>query len=500
MHNQSGKPKGCVSSLQSLQHYIRAKNLAHGIECGKSKVLLASAITFDPCFSDILATFVANVTISLASRARLYGREDDVLVSPDNSITTYHGLTSLLRQLQITHVLCTPTLWATVEGDPPNNIPSLQVVALGGEPIPKTMRARWARRQTQDETNSNDVWDREYPRLYATYGVTEACVYQTCGEVVQIDEQNRVSQGLSVGISLLGTKIHVCQPLSDDDSNKSSSLEQLLQSAGEEPVVGEVVLSGAQVDAMSSYLNLPSLTKSVFIQSKTVPSSASDDAFLYRTGDLGYIHPQTNNLHILGRIKGDGMVKINGVRIELAEIESSLIDNVVDDEGGGLVTDCMASTTTARPVDESEGSNSMQKKQLIAYCILSSRCISELRIAKEQLKNGLIVPPGSLLAVLRERCDLRVRKGCTPSFFVIIDRLPLSPTGKRDRSRLPPLDTCFLMDCGNGDQGQSLWNIGTAGAIVAEKICECLNLQSYQRALVTRGSNFFLLGGDSLAA
>jgi hypothetical protein len=151
-------------------------------------------------------------------------------------------------------------------------------------------------------------------------------------------------------------------------------------------------------------------------------------------------------------------------------------------------------------VDESEGSNSMQKKQLIAYCILSSRCISELRIAKEQLKNGLIVPPGSLLAVLRERCDLRVRKGCTPSFFVIIDRLPLSPTGKRDRSRLPPLDTCFLMDCGNGDQGQSLWNIGTAGAIVAEKICECLNLQSYQRALVTRGSNFFLLGGDSLAA
>lgn len=44
--HESGKPKGCVSSLQSLQHYIRVKNLAHNIS-SKSTVLLASAITFE---------------------------------------------------------------------------------------------------------------------------------------------------------------------------------------------------------------------------------------------------------------------------------------------------------------------------------------------------------------------------------------------------------------------------------------------------------------------
>ena len=63
----TGKPKGCVSSLASLQHYIRAKNIAHDID-NTSRVLLASAITFDPCLSDILASSVANAVLCVAPR------------------------------------------------------------------------------------------------------------------------------------------------------------------------------------------------------------------------------------------------------------------------------------------------------------------------------------------------------------------------------------------------------------------------------------------------
>ena len=64
-----------MSSLASLQHYIRAKNSAHGIDAS-SKILLASAITFDPCFSDILATCVANATLCIVPRDQLYSRND----------------------------------------------------------------------------------------------------------------------------------------------------------------------------------------------------------------------------------------------------------------------------------------------------------------------------------------------------------------------------------------------------------------------------------------
>ena len=126
------------------------------------------AVTFDPCFSDVLATFVANSTLAVASRHQLHGHStiDDEDNEHDNkniessNIVRYRGLTELLRQIQVTHVLCTPTLWATVEGDPPNNIPSLQVVALGGKPIPKSMRNRWARKSHRQQlSDKNDHVD-----------------------------------------------------------------------------------------------------------------------------------------------------------------------------------------------------------------------------------------------------------------------------------------------------------------------------------------------------
>lgn len=483
-----------MSSIKSLQHYIRAKNRAHEIN-HKSTVFLASAITFDPCFSDILATFVANGTLAIASRDRLYGHADgDKDCEETNYDAKYHGLTKLLRILEVTHILCTPTLWASVQGEPPYNIPSLKAVALGGEPIPKAMRARWARHRISTNTTS-DEYDREYPRLLATYGVTEACVYQTCGEVYQLNKaEGNPSQGQCVGKPLLGINIHICSPLPDDCTQSNVTLDFLHRTDGDgDPVIGEVVLSGAQVDITSFYLNLPSVSSQVFVE--------SDGEFFYRTGDLGYIDAGTDNLHILGRIKGDGMVKVNGVRIELAEIESALIDDITDErKDGGLVIDCLTATTTlASSANESAEADSPQK-QLVAYCIVSSLCKKEMQLDHERLKNGIIVQHGPLLAVLRARCDRKVRKGCTPSMFVLLDRLPLSPTGKRDRSRLPSLKNCQLMSNDSSDASQSLWEIGIAGSIVADKVCECLNLQACQKTLLTRGSNFFALGGDSLSA
>ncbi|KAL9186762.1 hypothetical protein ACHAXT_010482 [Thalassiosira profunda] len=464
----TGRPKGCVSSLASLQHYIWAKNLAHGID-GSARILLASAVTFDPCLSDVLATCAANATLCIAPRERLYG-----------------DLTALLRQLEATHVLCTPTLWATVEGKPSSNVPSLKVVALGGEPIPKSMVGTWARSR-RTEREQGDEFDREYPRLYATYGVTEACVYQTFGEVLLNCNESDAGggstmPGQSVGLPLLGTNIHICRPCPEDDEAPVATLIPLEpNSSSSEPAIGEVVLSGEQVDAASSYLNLPELTARVFVQREGSDSSLGDDTYFYRTGDLGHIEPSTGNLRLLGRIKGDGMVKLNGIRVELAEIENAVVDDamVAGDEEGSLVIDCMAKLSSNSPAIQDGNA--------------------------QQLKKSLIVPPGPLLSVLRERCDRRVRKGCTPSFFVIIDRLPLSPTGKRDRSALPPLAECSVM--GSADDGgetasggASLWECGNSGSALANKICEGLNLQPCQKPLVTADATFSSLGGDSLAA
>jgi tetratricopeptide (TPR) repeat protein len=53
----TGKPKGCISSIQSLQHYLQVKNEVYGLEVIRQDdnettvpvVLLASALSFDPC-------------------------------------------------------------------------------------------------------------------------------------------------------------------------------------------------------------------------------------------------------------------------------------------------------------------------------------------------------------------------------------------------------------------------------------------------------------------
>ena len=486
-----------MSSLHSLQHYIRSKNKAHSIQSGKSIVFLASAITFDPCLSDVLATFLANATLAIASRDRMYGHSDGDMVREENKYnnTSYSGLTKLLLQLEVTHILCTPTLWATVEGDPPRNLPSLQVVALGGESIPNALRAQWARRLT----DAKDDYDRKYPRLLATYGVTEACVYQTCGEIFQLKESDLnlgKRQCQSVGLPLIGTVVHICSPSNESSSTTIQSLEVMSNiDAISDPVIGEVVLSGAQVDKQSSYLNLPTLAKRVFVESKNEPDHIG--SFFYRTGDLGYVDTTTKNLHILGRIKGDGMVKVNGIRIELGEIESALIDDIRDgSKNGALIIDCLATTT---PIKRSSESDDLTKNQLVAYCKVSSMCATELRLDPIQLRSGIIVQHGALLAILRARCDRRVRKGCTPALFVLINRLPLSPTGKRDRTKLPLLETCTLMSRGDKSD-KSLWDCGEVGSVVAQKVCDCLNLQTSQKSLLTTNSNFFGLGGDSLSA
>jgi acyl carrier protein len=66
------------------------------------------------------------------------------------------------------------------------------------------------------------------------------------------------------------------------------------------------------------YLNDPELTASVFIQN---PLNLETEDILYKTGDMGRLL-EDGNLECLGR--QDNQIKINGIRIEYAEIENAL--------------------------------------------------------------------------------------------------------------------------------------------------------------------------------
>ena len=431
----TGIPKGCMSSSHALKHYIHVKNQAHAIT-HHSRVLLASALSFDPCLSDILATWYARATLVLVSRH-----------------DTIRELGTILRRMAVTHILATPTVWGTLMTDvTPVTVPDLQVVALGGEPISKRIVAQWARSRT-DSQDTTYQRQRQYPRLYATYGVTEACVYQTIGEIFQEDEE------LNVGTCFDGLHVTI-QGATDDKDGES----------------GEVILSGKQLDQPCGYLNQPESTKEKFYK--------ENGEWHYKTGDIGYV--KYGKLHILGRIQGEeGMVKVNGVRVELGEVEAALEDSLV-------VSDCLAVVKR----NKEEGSN-----QIHAFIILTTLCLSQFNLERDIIpETGVICSTGPLLMLLRAKCRLLVRAAVIPSMFILIPRVPLSPTGKCDRRKLPQLTACMTMENLQGTTTVPLWDYGVSGAVVAEQVMECLNLQGCQKDMLTTTANFAMLGGDSLGS
>ncbi len=154
---------------------------------------------------------------------------------------------------------------------------------------------------------------------------------------------------------------------------------------------GELCIAG--VGLARGYLNNAALTREKFVD-----NPASLDERIYRTGDNARWLPD-GNVEFLGR--EDSQVKIRGLRIELGEIE-----NTIRDFPG--IADCVV---VARQYGENVS--------LIVAYIVTAR---DLDVT--DLQNHL----------RRHLPDYMV-----PNHFELIDRIPLTPSGKADRKALPDL-------------------------------------------------------------
>jgi acyl-coenzyme A synthetase/AMP-(fatty) acid ligase len=169
-------------------------------------------------------------------------------------------------------------------------------------------------------------------------------------------------------------------------------------------VIGELHIGGAGV--ARGYLNQPELTAERFITDPFRPGGR-----LYKTGDLARRRPD-GTLVFAGRI--DHQVKINGLRVELGEIEAALLSHP---EVGQAVVIVSEQQSQGRDRGADQG-----RKQLAGY----------------------VRPvPGSCPQV----ADLRAHLGKTlpgymiPSFLLVLDELPLTTNGKIDKSALPAPDS-----------------------------------------------------------
>jgi amino acid adenylation domain-containing protein len=210
-------------------------------------------------------------------------------------------------------------------------------------------------------------------------------------------------------------------------------------------VPGELFIGGACL--ARGYIERPALTAERFIPH---PFAEEPGARLYRTGDrvrfLG-----DGEIEFLGRL--DNQVKVRGYRVEPGEIENLLREHPD-------VADAVVAVREPRPGD----------RRLAAYVVSATKREIDAQALRRHLEK---LVPGYMV----------------PSAFVVLEALPLTPTGKVDRESLPPPVEPSLPGCAHVAPS-------TPTEIELAHIwSEVLGVQS-----VGIHDNFFDLGGHSLLA
>jgi acyl-coenzyme A synthetase/AMP-(fatty) acid ligase/acyl carrier protein len=206
-------------------------------------------------------------------------------------------------------------------------------------------------------------------------------------------------------------------------------------------MAGELYISGYGL--ARGYLNRPELTAERFVVN---PFSGEAGARMYRTGDRAR-YRSDGTIEYLGR--RDSQIKVRGFRIELSEVESALAAH--------------PDVTKAVAVAQEENTGD---PRLVGYVVPKNgvRPIDILDFARRWL-------PGYMV----------------PSALVLMEALPLTPSGKVDRRALPA-PGAVRPDVANRPRTAT-------EAALARMWAELLGLNE-----VGVHDNFFDLGGHSLLA
>ena len=274
------------------------------------------------------------------------------------------------------------------------------------------------------------LWDtlaRSHLAVYNVYGPTECTVDSTAARLT-------VGTGPHIGRPLLNTRAYILD-------------EQAHPVAGGIP--GELYIAGAGL--ARGYLNRPELTQERFLPDPFFPAPG---ARMYKTGDLAQWRAD-GNLDFLGR--NDDQVKIRGHRIELGEIEGQLRQHARVKEA----------VVIAREDEPGE-------KRLVGYVVVAGDS------PDESAKRELILQ-------LRDFLSERLPAVWMPTALVVLERLPLTSSGKIDRRALPApeshLHSGRPYEAPRGELEEELATLWQS----------LLRIEQ-----VGRNDNFFELGGHSL--
>ncbi|RVW00669.1 non-ribosomal peptide synthase/polyketide synthase [Rhodococcus xishaensis] len=262
------------------------------------------------------------------------------------------------------------------------------------------------------------------------YGPTEASVEVSFAAAVQA--LSAEATVVPIGVPVSNTALYVLDPY-------------LLPVA--DGGVGELYLAGPQL--ARGYLGRPAATGDRFVAD---PFGAPGDR-MYRTGDVVRRNGD-GAIEFLGR--ADDQVKLRGFRVELGEIEAQLASHPDVTRAAAVIREDVPG-----------------HQQLVGYLVADPALDTET--VRRHLARTL---PGFMV----------------PAAFVVVDALPLSPSGKLDRRALPAPNVATptpTTDSALSPLVSASPRVSTLVGLVAE----VLGLDA-----VGEDDDFFALGGDSILA
>ncbi len=259
-------------------------------------------------------------------------------------------------------------------------VPSMLEVFLDEQDLSGCQRLRYVMCGGESLTESlqRRFFERFDLDLHLCYGPTETCIAVTYLRCTRAD----VRRGIRIGRPISNTTAYLLDP---DGQPVPSG------------VIGEIHIGGRSVGG--GYLHDPALTAQRFVAD---PFADTAGALMYRTGDLGLLRSD-GCIEFVGR--RDGQVKVRGFRIELGDVEAA------------LRTHPEVRQVIVR-ADQAPGGT-----RLVAYLVA--------RTPEAGLPHA---------TELRSHAERLLPNYMVPAAFVLLDRLPVGPTGKIDVQRLPPAD------------------------------------------------------------
>lgn len=399
----TGTPKGVLVSWANLSNLLNAMRTELEVSADDCFIALTS-IGFDIVFLEFLLPVICGAQLFVAPVLSMLRPIELIKILEKNNITILQATPSVLK-------LIMNALWQ------PNR--PIKVIS-GGELL--------------DEKLANGLLSLEMVTLYNAYGPTETTIWSSIGKINSCDDIN-------VGKPILNTDFFILD----------ESMQQLPPGS-----MGELYIAGNGVSC--GYQNQVKATKVSFISIAELEQKhlATKYSVLYRSGDLA-IKDLNGKYYVYGR--KDRQVKVNGNRVELAEIEQCL--HKIDGIDKAIVKQEHVETGNA----------------LVSY----------IKYKNEDLHNTK-----QLLLEVRVHLEKMLPKYMHPDYYVYLQEVPLTLNGKIDYNKLElPTElkntsaACVL----HNKQELSLV------ALLERLFCEVLHLD-----VVDHQSSFFQLGGTSYKA